>query len=135
MSSFVATAAGGNSISAADVCLTPAPPGPPVPVLYVSMADLVQTLPPSCSQKVKIENQGVLTVKSTIPVTSGDEAGANGGVMTGTIKGKAAFKKGCVKVMVEGANVVHQNCPTDHNNGNGQGVHAMPSQQKVLVNG
>jgi hypothetical protein len=37
--------------------------------------------------------------------------------------------------MAEGANVVHHTNPTDHNNGNGQGIHCAPSQQKVLVNG
>lgn len=132
----IATAKGGMSQSFADVCLTPAPPSPPVPVAYPSIASLPQINPGTCCPKVTIEKQFVITEKTIITMTSGQESGSNGGVQSGTIKGPAKFKSVSKKVKVDGAGVGYHTCPVGHNGAspNAQAVHCQPSQTKVFVN-
>jgi len=121
-----------------DVCKTPAPPAPPIPTPYPNLAMCNQADPSSCSQKVKIGNQPVLTKDSKIPMSSGDEAGSAGGVVSGTIKGPMAYKTFSAKVKVEGANVARHLSATTHNGSSPNaplGLQAAPSQTKVTVNG
>jgi hypothetical protein len=132
----VATKQGGTAIAFPDTCLTPAPPGPPVPVPYPNTAQLMQANPGTCPKKVKILNQPPLTTQSVIPMSAGDEAGSAGGVVSGMVKGPVQFKKGSVKVKVEGQPLTFQTCTTGHNGMNANapmGIHAAPSQTKVLV--
>lgn len=132
----IATAQGGTSNAFPDTCKTPAPPAPPVPTPYPNMASLAQTNRGTASQKVKVLNQPVLHVNTQISMTSGDEAGAAGGVVSGTIKGPAKPSKGSVKVKVEGLAVVFQTCPMGHNGVSANaplGIHDSPSQTKVFV--
>lgn len=133
----VSTKQGGNSIAFPDVCKTPTPGGP-VPMPYPNTAMLAQANPAACARKVKVLNQPVLTKQTDIPMTTGDEAGSAGGVVSGSIKGPAKFKKGSMKVKVEGAPIAFQTCPMGHNGSNANapaGIHATPSQVKVLVSG
>lgn len=130
-----ATKQGGNSLAFPDTCKTPTPAGP-VPMPYPNTAALVQANPATCSRKVKILNQPVIVKQSAIPMTSGDEAGSAGGVVSGTIKGPAMPKQGSSKVKVEGKPVVFQTCAFGHNGSNANapaGVLLSPSQTKVLV--
>lgn len=134
----VTTKQGGTCDAFPDTCKTPAPPGPPVPVPYPNTAMLVQANPGTCSKKVKILNQPAVTLQTMIPMTSGDEAGAAGGVVSGMIKGPATFKKGSAKVKVEGQPLVFQTCTAAQNGSNANapmGVQSSPSQAKVLVSG
>jgi hypothetical protein len=131
----VATKQGGSSTAFPDTCKTPTPAGP-VPLPYPNTAMLMQANPSTCSKKVKIMNQPVITKQSVIPMTSGDEAGSAGGVISGTIKGPAQPKKGSAKVKVEGKPVVFQTCPFGHNGTNANapmGMQTTPSQTKVMV--
>jgi hypothetical protein len=131
----VATKQGGNSLAFPDTCNTPTPAGP-VPTPYPNTALLVQANPATCTRKVKIMNQPVLTKQSVIPMTSGDEAGSAGGVVSGMIKGPAQPKQGSVKVKFEGKPVVFQSCTFGHNGTNANapaGVLVSPSQTKVMV--
>lgn len=64
-----------------DTCLTPAPPAPPVPVPYPNIAQLAATN--GASTKVLVENKETVVVGSKVPNSSGDEAGSNGGVVSG----------------------------------------------------
>ena len=133
----VATKQGGNSMAFPDVCKTPTPVGP-VPIPYPNIAMMAQANPGTCSKKVKIINQPVITKQTDIPMTSGDEAGSAGGVISGTIKGPAKFKKGSRKVKVEGVPIAFQTCPMGHNGSNANapgGVLVAPSQTKVVVSG
>ena len=134
---FVSTRQGGNCMAFPDVCKTPTPVGT-VPVPYPNTAMLMQANPVTCSRKVRIMNQPVITKQTTIPMTSGDEAGAAGGVVSGSIKGPAQVKMGSLKVKAEGNAVVFQTCPWSQNGTNANaplGMQVSPSQTKVQVMG
>jgi hypothetical protein len=90
----------------------------------------------NASMKVKIVNKEVVTLKSKIPKTMGDEAGTLGGVVSGMNMGEAAFKKGSTTVKVEGQPCIHLTSLTSHNGTNANmpaGVQIAPSQTKVIV--
>ena len=129
------TTAGGNCLGAPDVCLTPAPPAPsPVPVPYPNTAMLNQAK--KTSTKVKFSGKKVVTVKSEIPRSMGDEPGVNKGVISGMNMGKVTFKKGSSKVKIQGQNCVHLTSVTAHNGSNANmplGAQIAPSQTKVII--
>lgn len=134
----ITTKGGGMSTAFPDVCKTPAPPAPPVPIPYPNMASFTQGNPATMSKKVKILNQPVFTKSSVVLMTSGDEAGAAGGIISNSIKGPAKAKTFSQKVKVEGKNVVYQTCMIGHNGSNANapaGMHSVPSQVKVTVMG
>lgn len=131
----IATKQGGMSNAMPDVCKTPAPPAPPIPIPYPNIASFTQANPGTCSKKVKIANQPAFVKGSEIMMTSGDEAGVAGGVVSGKIKGPAKAKTFSQKVKFEGKNVVYQTCTMGHNSDNAVGVHGVPSQMKVKVSG
>lgn len=117
-----------------DVCKTPAPPAPPVPIPYPNTGMLNQAV--KTSPKVKICGMETLTTKSEIPRSMGDEAGVAGGVVSGMNMGPVTFKKGSSKVKVEGLPVVSLTSMTAHNGSNANvpaGVVVAPSQVKVLI--
>jgi hypothetical protein len=131
------TKAAGMCQAFPDTCKTPAPPAPPVPLPYPNVAQCPQADPGTCSQKTTVEGQAALHKGSEIPMSSGDEAGSAGGVVSGKIKGEAKFVKFSAKVTVEGQAVVFQTCTTAQNgkNANAQGLQPDPSQTKVFVGG
>lgn len=132
------TRGGGQAFAMPDVCKVPAPPAPPVPTPFPNIAMLNQANGATCSKKVKILNQPVITKASEIPRTMGDEAGVAGGVSSGTNMDKATFKSGVTKVKVEGNDIINQLKPTAHNGASANapaGSVVAPSQTKVLVNG
>ena len=118
-----------------DVCKTPAPPAPPVPMPYPNIAMCNQANPGTCTKKVKVNAQPAITKDTQIPMSSGDEAGVAGGVVSSMIKGPCSFKKFSNKVKFEGANAVYVLCNTGHNGAspNAVGMQTAPSQNKVLV--
>jgi hypothetical protein len=88
------------------------------------------------AKKVYFVNKTVVTLASEIPRSTGDEAGTNGGVISGTNMDKVQFKKGSSKVIVEGQPCVHLTSVTGHNGANANmpaGQVVAPSQTKVLV--
>jgi len=128
------TNGGGNCFAIPDVCKTPAPPGPPIPIPYPNTGMLNQAV--STSMKVKICGKQAVTTKSKIPKTMGDEAGVAGGLISGMNMGPASFKKGSTKVKVEGSPVISLTSMTAHNGTNANapaGTVVAPSQAKVLV--
>lgn len=134
----VATAGGGTCNAVMDTCKTPAPPpSPPVPVPYPNLAMLMQANRATCTKKVKILGQPVFTKMSMIPMSSLDEAGSLGGVVSGMIKGPALPKRASMKVKAEGAGVVFQTCMMGQNgvNANATGFIDTPSQPLVKVPG
>ncbi len=133
----VTTKQGGmcNTLGPLDVCNTPSPVGP-MPMPYPNLAMCNQADPSTCTQKVKIASQPALTKDSQIPMSSGDEAGSAGGVVSGTIMGPCLFKRFSTKVKLEGSNAVYQLCDTTHNGTSPNaplGMHTSPSQTKVTV--
>lgn len=130
----IATKAGGLVQGAPNVCLTPAPPGPPVPVSYPSMGQLAEAS--GVVEKVVVQNKETVAEGSKIPSTLGDAAGTNGGVASGVNGGAAAPKTFSSKVTFGGKKVVVQTA-TFGMNGTSPNVpgggHAAPSQGAVLA--
>ena len=128
------TKGGGQCMAVPDVCNTPAPPAGPIPIPYPNTAMVAQAS--KTSTKVKFVNKEVVTTKSEIPRSMGDEAGTAGGVMSGRNMDKVTFKKGSSKVKIEGQPCVHLTSTTGHNGSNANapaGAQIAPSQTKVIV--
>ncbi|NJN18633.1 MAG: DUF4150 domain-containing protein [Oscillochloris sp.] len=101
-----------------DVCLTPAPP---VPLPYPNIGQLADAS--GTASTVLVGGNEVVTSNSTIPSTSGDEAGSVGGVTSGTTKGKVEFTVTFSgTVFAEGGNVIRLGDSTKQNNGNAVGT-------------
>jgi hypothetical protein len=130
------TKAAGQCVAFPDVCKTPTPAGP-VPIPYPNIAMLPQGKGGTFSSKVKIDNQKTATVKSEIMMSTGDEPGTVGGVVSNRFKGPAKFKMGSSKVKVEGAKIVHLTSMIGQNGvssaNHPAGVQVAPSQAKVIV--
>ena len=130
-----ATKGGGQCMGMPDVCKTPAPPLPnPIPIPYPNLGNLVQA--DKVSSKVKISGKEAVTLKSEIPQSMGDEAGVQGGVISGKNMDKVTFKKGSLKVKVEGQPLIHLTSVSAHNGMNANmpaGAQLVPSQVKVIV--
>jgi hypothetical protein len=94
---------GGSVTFLPDVCLTPAPPGPPVPVPYPNLA--LSQDGSNGSKDVRCDGQGILLQNSSLSKSTGDEAGSNGGVASGVTKGGAEFITYSFNVLVEGKSV------------------------------
>ncbi|MCB9594863.1 MAG: DUF4150 domain-containing protein [Sandaracinaceae bacterium] len=132
------TKAGGQAFAFPDVCKVPAPPAPPIPTPFPNIAMLNQANGGTCSKKVKILNQPVITKASEVTRTMGDEAGTLKGVSSGTNMDKAVFKAGVSAVKVEGNDIINLLKPTAHNGASANapgGAVIAPSQTVVLVNG
>jgi hypothetical protein len=132
---FAATMQGGMSMAVPDVCNVPAPPAPPIPTPFPNQAMLQTANGSTCAQKVYISNMKAFTQKTEIPMSSGDEAGTLGGIVSGMIKGPVKFTTGSVKVTIEGSPAIKLTAPTTQNGSspNTTGVHMQPSQQKVMI--
>jgi hypothetical protein len=109
---------GGLSTVFPDVCKTPSPAGP-IPIPYPNIGKATDT----------VEGPGTVTVDGSMPmtkdakyaVTSGDEAGSAGGVVSGGIAGEAEFLMYSFDVMFEGRNVCRLGDPLFHNKKNAVG--------------
>src|SRR6185312_16860891 len=93
----------GISTAMPDVCLTPAPPAPPIPTPYPNVAQSSDTA--SGTKNVKCDGNSICTKDSNFSTSTGDEAGSVGGVASGTTKGKAEFVNFSFDVRAEGSNV------------------------------
>ncbi len=86
-----------------DVCKTPAPPAPPIPIPYPNIAQSSDTA--QGSKQVKMDGNPIMLKGSNFSTSTGDEAGSLGGVVSSTTKGKAEFLNYSFDVKVEGKNV------------------------------
>ena len=103
--SVVHASSNGTSIAFPDVCQTPAPPAPFVPIPYPNIAMSSDTA--KGSKKVKMDGNPVCTKDSNFSMSTGDEAGsAGGGIVSSKIKGKAEFVLFSFDVKIEGKNAV-----------------------------
>jgi uncharacterized Zn-binding protein involved in type VI secretion len=101
--SVVHKSSNGVTIAFPDVCKTPAPPAPPVPIPYPNVAmssDLAKG-----SKKVKCDGNPIALKDSNFRISTGDEPGTLGGIVSGKTKGKAEFVNFSFDVKVEGKNV------------------------------
>lgn len=100
MRTVVHASSSGVATAFPDVCKTPAPPAPPVPIPYPNIAMSSDTA--SGSQDVKMDRNPIMLQGSNFATSTGDEAGSIGGVVSNTIKGKAEFINYSFDVKVEG---------------------------------
>ena len=124
---------GGQCFAFPDACLTPPPP-PGVPIPYPNIGMLNQAKKES--KVLKWDGKWALTTKSEIPRSSGDEAGVLKGVISKMNMGKITFKKGSMKVSIEGQPAVHLTSMTSHNGmsaNNPAGAQVAPSQTKAIL--
>jgi hypothetical protein len=97
--------AGSNGITSAfpDVCKTPAPPAPPIPIPYPNIAKSSDTS--KGASTVKCDGNPVCVKDSNFMMSTGDEAGSLLGVASNKIKGKAEFVNFSFDTKFEGKNV------------------------------
>lgn len=88
-----------------DVCKTPAPPSPsPIPIPYPNIAQSSDTAQGSTT--VKCDGNPIMLEGSNFKMSTGDEAGSIGGVVSSKIKGKAEPQMYSFDVKVDGKGVV-----------------------------
>jgi len=100
--SVVHKASNGVTIAFPDVCKTPSPVGP-IPIPYPNIAKSSDT--DKGTKKVKCDGQSTCVKDSNFKMSTGDEAGSAGGVVSSKIKGKAEFILFSFDVKFEGKNV------------------------------
>ncbi|MCL4729884.1 MAG: DUF4150 domain-containing protein [Planctomycetes bacterium] len=128
--------AGGMCMGMPDVCLVPAPPAPPVPTPFPNIAQCATANAGTCAMTVKLSNMPAIVQNSMIPMSNGDEAGVNGGVMSGMNMGPATFKMGSMKVKFAGKPACHLTSMVGQNGSNPNvpaGQQIAPSQALVRV--
>jgi len=127
---------GGQCFAFPDVCKTPTPAGP-VPIPYPNIAMLNQASGGTLSSKVKIVGNKAATQDTEITMSSGDEAGSVGGVVSNKIKGPAKFTQGSSKVKIEGKGAAYLGAMVGQNDSSNSnmpvGHQVAPSQVKVIV--
>jgi hypothetical protein len=100
--SVVHASSNGVTIAFPDVCKTPTPAGP-IPIPYPNIAKSSDTA--KGTKKVKCDGNPICVKDSNFSMSTGDEAGSAGGVVSGKIKGKAEFVMTSMDVKAEGAGV------------------------------
>jgi hypothetical protein len=98
-----------------DVCKTPTPAGP-VPIPYPNIAKSSDTAQGPTT--VKVDGAMPMVKGATYTMSTGDEAGSAGGLLSGTIKGPAEFMMYSFDVKAEGKNVCRLGDPLFHNKKN-----------------
>lgn len=109
---------GGVSSVFPDVCTTPSPGGP-VPVPYPNVgrsADIDRG-----SVKVRVQGVPTMLEKSVFRRSTGDEAGSNGGVVSGKTRGACQFVMSSFDVTIEGQGVCRAGDLMTHNDKNAVG--------------
>ena len=92
----------GVSMIFPDVCKTPSPAGP-IPIPYPNIAMSSDT--DKGTKKVKCDGESTCVKDSNFKMSTGDEAGSAGGVVSSKTKGKAEFVNFSFDVQFEGKNV------------------------------
>lgn len=106
---------GGMSPVFPDVCKTPTPGGP-VPIPYPNMGMSSNTS--KGAKKVKTDGKMPMVKGAKYSMTSGDEPGTVGGVISSKFKGEAEYMIYSFNVKFEGKNVCRLGDPMFHNKKN-----------------
>ena len=126
----VHAASNGVATAFPDVCKTPSPAGP-VPIPYPNVAMSADTA--QGSQDVKMDGNPIMLQGSNFKMSTGDEAGVSGGVVSGQIKAKAEFINFSFDVMVEGKPVPRLGDMMVQNKGGAPNTAPMPEVQPPAV--
>lgn len=106
---------GGMSPVFPDVCKTPTPGGP-VPIPYPNIGKAADTT--GGPTTVKVDGEMPQAKGAKYMMTTGDEAGTAGGVMSSKFKGECEYMMYSFDVKFEGKNVCRMGDPLFHNNKN-----------------
>ena len=113
-----------------DVCKTPSPAGP-IPIPYPNIAMSSDTA--EGSKTVKADGNPVMIKGSNFKMSTGDEAGAAGGVVSSCTKGKAEFVLYSFDVKFDGQNVPRLGDLMLQNKGSAPNTPPFPEVQPPLV--
>ena len=127
----VHAASDGVATAFPDVCKTPAPPAAPVPIPYPNVAMSTDTAQGSVD--VKMDGNPIMLQGSNFKVSTGDEAGSGGGVVSGQTKAKAEFINFSFDVTVEGKPVPRLGDMMVQNKGGAPNTAPMPLVQPPAV--
>ena len=106
---------GGMSMVFPDVCKTPTPGGP-VPIPYPNTGMATNTS--KGTKKVKVDGKMAMVKGAVYSMTTGDEPGSIGGIISGKIKGEAEYMMYSFDVKLEGKNACRLGDPLWHNKKN-----------------
>jgi hypothetical protein len=106
---------GGMSPVFPDVCKTPTPGGP-IPIPYPNIGKAADTS--SGPTTVKVDGSMPMTKGAKYMMSTGDEAGTAGGVISSKFKGACEFMMYSFDVKFEGKNVSRMGDPLFHNEKN-----------------
>ncbi|CDH33322.1 DUF4150 domain-containing protein [Xenorhabdus bovienii] len=131
---FANTQGGGTDLATPDICLTPCPPGAPVPMVYLNIAQGTNGI---CASTVNILFMGspAHNMATMIAMTNGDNPGVNLGVASGTVMGPSRHTLGANSVLIKGSPATRLSSPTLQNSTNAVGSRTVPSQTKVDISG
>ncbi len=107
---------GGLSIAFPDVCKTPAPPAPPIPIPYPNIGQSSDTS--DGPSTVKTDGKMPMVKGAKYSKSSGDEPGTIGGVMSNVNRNECEFMMYSFDVKFEGKNVCRMGDPLFHNKKN-----------------
>jgi hypothetical protein len=126
----VTTKEDGQCVAFPDACLVPPVPTP-TPFANLALCRDAE----STSSRVLACNKEVVVESSVIPMSSGDEPGAGGGLLSGLCMGPARFTSYSGRVYAEGKKVVIHTSVTGQNghSANAVGCQVSPSQTRVLA--
>jgi hypothetical protein len=130
------TNGGGSCLAFPDVCKTPAPPAPFVPIPYPNTCQLTQIKGDTASSKVKILNKKTAHKNTIVSRSMGDEAGTLKGLVSQKNMDQVKRTAGVSNVKIEGIDIVTVLKPTAHNGSNANapgGAQLAPSQSKVII--
>jgi uncharacterized Zn-binding protein involved in type VI secretion len=105
----------GTTIAFPDVCKTPKKGGP-VPRPYPNVAKSADSA--QGTKTLKVDGKPICISSSNFSTSTGDEPGSAGGVVSGTVKGKAEFINCSFDVRIEGKGVARAFDLMLHNNKN-----------------
>jgi hypothetical protein len=128
---FGNTQMGGMDMAFPDVCLTPAPPAPPVPLPYPNIANRPAGVP--AVYTVLWGGAPAHNMSTVIPFSNGDNPGVALGVASGLVMGPSRCTTAAMTVLVGGMPATRMTSTTMQNNTNAPGVCLAPSQTKVLL--
>jgi hypothetical protein len=110
---------GGFSMVFPDVCKTPAPPAPPIPIPYPNVGQSSDTS--SGPSSVKTDGKMPMVKGAKYSKSSGDEPGTVGGILSSSNMAECEFMMYSFDVKFEGKNVCRMGDPLFHNKKNMMG--------------
>ena len=106
----------GMNVVFPDVCKTPAPPAGPIPIPYPNIGKSSDTS--QGPSNVKTDGSMPMVKGAKYSMSTGDEPGSVGGIISGVNKGECEFMMYSFDVKFDGKNVCRLGDPMFHNKKN-----------------